>query len=92
MSVHEVEAACLGHDIGHPPFGHAGEMELQELLVCEKHQTLVRPLRDRLKDPCDKCLLEDGFEGNAQSFRILAILAVHRDSGLRPPRWCTSRT
>lgn len=28
-----VEAVCLSHDLGHPPFGHIGEQELQSLLA-----------------------------------------------------------
>jgi dGTPase len=51
-----VEAACLAHDLGHPPFGHVGETVLNQL-VEEKGEP-------------------DGFEGNAQTFRILSRLAV----------------
>jgi dGTPase len=56
-----VEAACLGHDLGHPPFGHIGEHTLD---------ALVR----QNDDP-------DGYEGNAQSFRILTKLAIRFKQG-----------
>lgn len=51
-----VEAACLAHDLGHPPFGHIGEEKLDQL-VTDKGST-------------------DGFEGNAQTFRVLTKIAV----------------
>lgn len=55
-----VAAAALAHDLGHPPFGHVAEDELNRLL----------------REP--PFLDEDGYEGNAQSFRILTRLACHR--------------
>lgn len=51
-----VEAAALAHDLGHPPFGHATEVELNKLV--------------------QDAGLTDGFEGNAQSFRIITRLAA----------------
>jgi dGTPase len=44
-----VEGICLTHDLGHSPFGHAGERTLHQLM---------KPF--------------GGFEGNAQSLRIIS--------------------
>jgi dGTPase len=32
-----IEAVALAHDLGHPPFGHGGEKELDELMVDHGH-------------------------------------------------------
>ncbi len=53
------EAAALAHDLGHPPFGHIGEQELNACVMRAGNA--------------------DGFEGNAQSFRILCKLAIRHE-------------
>jgi dGTPase len=50
------DAACLAHDLGHPPFGHNGESALATLA------------------DSGGVLACGGFEGNAQSLRLLTRL------------------
>jgi len=66
-----VQVGCMVHDIGNPPFGHAGEYAIREWL--NTHQDLV--FNDNSGHPlCDTATRADllMFEGNAQGFRLSA--------------------
>ncbi|EYB67496.1 hypothetical protein DEIPH_ctg040orf0068 [Deinococcus phoenicis] len=62
-----VSVACLAHDIGNPPFGHSGEAAIQEWAV--RH---VGELKPHMTEAEFQDIAR--FEGNAQSFRIMARL------------------
>ena len=69
-----VAAACLAHDIGNPPFGHAGEDAIREWFrtsgLLERHDF----------SPAQKADFER-YEGNAQGFRIVSRLQSPANPG-----------
>src|SRR5439155_19438456 len=60
-----VESAALAHDLGHPPFGHVAEKELDRIVV--------------------KAGVPEGYEGNAQSFRIITRLSIRGEGSANAP-------
>ncbi|OWT74655.1 MULTISPECIES: dGTP triphosphohydrolase [unclassified Achromobacter] len=73
-----VASACLAHDIGNPPFGHAGESAIQEWF------SRAPEGREFLScsgmSAAERADLE-AFEGNAQGFRILTRLQYPQQRG-----------
>ncbi len=77
------EALCLAHDIGHPPFGHAGEQALDEALQryggFDHNAQSLRTLM-RLESPyCD-------HDGLNLSWEVLEGLAKH-NGPVVVPNW-----
>lgn len=70
-----VQAACLAHDIGNPPFGHAGEFAVQDWFKQYSNTWLLDGLSDLQRQDFQK------FEGNAQGFRIVSQLEYHLFKG-----------
>ncbi|MCJ8331062.1 MAG: dNTP triphosphohydrolase, partial [Lentisphaeria bacterium] len=70
------ESSALAHDIGHPPFGHCGEDELNELLKEHggfDHNKQALKTVDELEDKYT------AFKGLNLSWELRASLCKHRD-------------
>ena len=77
------EALCLSHDIGHPPFGHAGERALSEAMAHAggyDHNAHAVRVVARLESPyCD-------YEGLNLSWETLEGMAKH-NGPVAAPNW-----
>jgi dGTPase len=69
-----VQAACLTHDIGNPPFGHGGEQAMSHWFNLNGQQ-LFGSLSTENKDDVVS------FDGNAQGFRVITQTENHLFSG-----------
>ena len=72
-----VQVACLAHDLGNPPFGHAGENALRDWFVRARAHGQFEGLDitpDELEDLSN-------YEGNAHSLRTVATLEMHCNRG-----------
>src|SRR6478736_7943129 len=61
-----VAAASLAHDLGNPPFGHAGEEALSDFFI---HHDQGQRFKNEVTPEQWEDLIK--FEGNAQGFRIV---------------------
>lgn len=70
-----VQAACLAHDIGNPPYGHTGEDAIRHWFRDPENAHFLEGLSE-----LEKADLQT-FEGNAQGFRLVTQVESHRFQG-----------
>ena len=73
-----ISAACLAHDIGNPPFGHAGEDAIR-IGFESWFGTCNNPIKEFLNGSQKADF--DLFEGNAQGFRVITKLEMRLRQG-----------
>ena len=70
-----LQAASLAHDLGNPPFGHAGEEAIKSWFSHPDSVRFLEGLNENQKDDFKN------FEGNAQGFRLVAQIEHNPGEG-----------
>ena len=70
-----VQAACLAHDIGNPPYGHTGEDAIRHWFQESQNAHFLEGLSEAEQQDLKT------FEGNAQGLRIVTQVEYHRFQG-----------
>ena len=70
-----VQSACLAHDIGNPPFGHAGEYAIRDWFLQAQKQGRLEGLTEAQQSDLVT------FEGNAQGFRMVTQVEYNQFAG-----------
>lgn len=83
-----IEAASLGHDLGHPPFGHPGEQILNKISI-ENNEGIfahnVQSVRTLM-------VLEDNGKGRNISVQTLDAILCHNGEALEGKYYRTEKT
>ncbi|MFV0522777.1 MAG: deoxyguanosinetriphosphate triphosphohydrolase [Mangrovibacterium sp.] len=70
-----VSAGCLAHDMGNPPFGHAGEEAISDFFTNGNGKALLGKLKPEQQTDFTR------FDGNANAFRLLSHQFEGRRAG-----------